>query len=252
MVAAAGTQGSPRVIRFRRAGGRGGADAPRPASSPGPAGAAERNGPGVPHAPGGERGGMADEHAGPPAADVLARAQEGDVEAFAALVRVHEVDVLRLCRRLLGSATEAEDASQETFARAQVALASYDPQRPFRPWLLAIAAHRSVDLLRRRGTERGLFVPDAVDADATEAAGPSPLDLGLRAEQRRRLLEAIEVQPEKYRAPLLLRYYADLDYAAIADALDVSRNQVATLLFRARQRLRAALVDGASASGDVR
>jgi len=195
---------------------------------------------------------MADEHARPPSADVLARAREGDGEAFASLVREHEDDVLRLCRRLLGSAAEAEDASQETFARAQVALASYDPERPFRPWLLAIAAHRSVDLLRRRGTERGLFVPDAVDAEATAGAEPSPLELCLRAEQRRRLLEAIEAQPEKYRAPLLLRYYADLDYAAIAEALDVSRNQVATLLFRARRRLRAALADGGSASEGVR
>jgi len=171
----------------------------------------------------------------------LAKARSGDGEAFGLLVRHYGPDVQRLCRRLLGSAAEAEDASQESFARAHTALASYDPARPFRRWLLAIAAHRAIDALRRRRREARLFEGEALDTDALPDAAPSPLQHGLSAELRSQLLAAIESQPDLYRAPLVLRYYADLEYEAIAEILAVSRNQVATLLFRGRRRLRDAL-----------
>ncbi len=174
----------------------------------------------------------------------LAKARAGDGDAFGLLVRHYAPDVQRLCRRLLGSTAEADDASQETFARAHAALASYDPVRPFRRWLLAIAAHRAIDALRRRRREARLFDSEALDADALPDAGPSPLQHGLSAELRSQLLAAIESQPDLYRAPLVLRYYADLEYDAIAEILSISRNQVATLLFRGRRRLRDAVEQG--------
>jgi RNA polymerase sigma-70 factor (ECF subfamily) len=55
------------------------------------------------------------------------------------------------------------------------------------------------------------------------------------------VLEAIDGLPLKYRVPLVLRYFEELDYEAIADTLDVTRGQVGTLLFRAKRRLRARL-----------
>jgi RNA polymerase sigma-70 factor (ECF subfamily) len=173
----------------------------------------------------------------------LARARAGDGEAFGELSEHYRPDVQRLCRRLLGSDAEAEDVCQESLARAHAALASYDASRPFRTWLLAIAAHRAIDALRRRRREARLFDSEPIDAHAVSDPGPSPLQHGLSAELRTRLLAAIELQPDLYRAPLVLRYYADLDYAAIAEILAVSRNQVATLLFRARARLRDALAE---------
>ena len=74
--------------------------------------------------------------------------------------------------------------------------------------------------------------------------GPSPLQVELDAELRRQILAAIDRLHERYRAPLVLRYYADLDYSAIAEALEVTRNQVATLLFRGKQKLREQLDPG--------
>jgi RNA polymerase sigma factor (sigma-70 family) len=173
----------------------------------------------------------------------LARARAGDGEAFGELARHYRPDVHRLCRRLLGSDAEAEDVCQESLARAHAALPSYDPARPFRAWLLAIAAHRAIDALRRRRREARLFDHEPPDADQHADPSPSPLEHGLSAELRTRLLAAIELQPDLYRAPLVLRYYADLDYGAIAEILSVSRNQVATLLFRARARLRDTLAE---------
>ncbi|MBW2397633.1 MAG: hypothetical protein JRG95_25600, partial [Deltaproteobacteria bacterium] len=64
--------------------------------------------------------------------EVLGRAQLGDRSALTDLYRQYRGDVGRLCGRLLGSQIEAEDAHAEVFLRAQTALASYDPKRPFR------------------------------------------------------------------------------------------------------------------------
>ena len=67
-------------------------------------------------------------------------------------------------------------------------------------------------------------------------------------QERRDVLDALDRLPAKYRLPLVLRYYQDLDYDAIAVILDVSRVQVGTLLHRAKRRLRGEIV---SRSGRV-
>jgi RNA polymerase sigma-70 factor (ECF subfamily) len=170
-------------------------------------------------------------------------AHKGDEEAFGALFGRFEPDVARLCGRLLQSADEARDAAHETFLRARQGFEQYDPQRPFRPWLLAIASHHALDRLRRRQTERDLFQPHADDDTQGTDPAPSPLQGELDAELRRRVLRAIDTLPDRYRAPLLLRYYSELDYEAIAELLDVSRGQVGSLLYRARVLLRTQLAE---------
>jgi RNA polymerase sigma-70 factor (ECF subfamily) len=58
------------------------------------------------------------------------------------------------------------------------------------------------------------------------------------------VLEAIDALPLRYRLPLVLRYFHELDYEGIADVLNLSRGQVGTLLFRAKRRLRQELSGG--------
>jgi len=173
------------------------------------------------------------------------RARSGDGEAFGALFRTFERDVIRLCTHLLGSADEAEDATSEAFLRARRSLDGYDASQPFRRWLLSIAAHHAIDRLRRHATEKRLFHPTEPDVEATPAPGMSPLHGELNAERGRQVRTAVDALPDRYRAPLVLRYYADLDYESIAAQLDISRGQVATLLYRGRQRLRGLLQDAA-------
>ena len=175
-------------------------------------------------------------------AAALAAARAGEPDAFAALYRAPERDVRRLCRRLLGDEAAAEDAAADCFLRVRERIEGYDPARPFRPWLLGIAAHRCVDELRRRARDARLLeqAPEAlVDPSAGEAA--SPLRRVLRAEERTALLAAVDALPERYRVPLVLRHFADLDYAAIGEALGVPGGQVGSLLLRGRRRLREAL-----------
>ena len=71
----------------------------------------------------------------------IARARQGDDEAFAQLVEAYQRPVFNICYRMLGEPAEAEDAAQETFIRAYTRIESYDPKRKFSSWLLAIASH---------------------------------------------------------------------------------------------------------------
>ena len=82
-----------------------------------------------------------------------------------------------------------------------------------------------------------------IRAEDLAAPGPSPLRQAVRAEERESVVRAIESLPEKYRLPLVLRYFSDLDYEGMAGLLGVTRNQVGTLLFRAKRRLRETLAE---------
>ncbi|HEY8121025.1 MAG TPA: sigma-70 family RNA polymerase sigma factor [Myxococcota bacterium] len=153
-------------------------------------------------------------------------------------------DVLRLCRRMLGHAHDAEEARSETFLRAQQAAASWDG-RPLRAWLLGIAAHHCVDRLRRRALEGRLFEASDFEPGDLPAQAPNPLTLLLARERSAQLEAALAALPDKYRAPLVLRFLADQSYGEIAAALGVTDAQVAVLVFRAKAKLRGALVSEA-------
>ena len=182
----------------------------------------------------GERGGM--DQATLEA--VLPRARAGDAAAFAEIYRAFSRRVFGLCRHLLGSAEAAEDATSEVFLRAQRAMNTYNSALPFPRWLLSIAGNYCIDQLRRRRLEARLFVPEEADLAEPAGRGPSPLAGVLTEEKQRAVRTAVEALPERYRAPLLLRYYADMSYEEIGASLRLPRSQVATLIFRAKKELR--------------
>lgn len=170
-------------------------------------------------------------------------AQAGDREAFGEIYRQFSGRVFGLCKKLLGAAAPAEDATSDVFMRTRQALDRYDPARPFDRWLLSIASNHCLNLLRRRSLERRLFA-DTADAGALApaAATDSPLGALSSAEQRQQVRDAVSALPDKLRLPLVLRYDAELSYDEIAAALGISRDHVATLLVRAKQALRHDLV----------
>jgi len=171
------------------------------------------------------------------------RAQAGEAEALASLLEELRPDVLRVCARLLGR-VDAEDAAHEACLRAQERLASYDAGQPFRRWLLSVASNYCVDQLRRRGVEQRLFEPGEADLEALPGRAPSALESLVRSESHAAVQSALDRLDERYRAPIVLRYMAELNYDAIGDQLGLSRAQVATLLFRGKQRLRELLAQG--------
>jgi RNA polymerase sigma-70 factor (ECF subfamily) len=176
--------------------------------------------------------------------DLLERIRSGEGETFGALFGSFGDDVARLCAHLMGSGPDAEDAANETFLRARRGIDAYHHARPFRTWLLSIAAHHCIDRLRRRSREEKIFSPTELDAESLPGNGPAPLGGELGAERRRSVTTAMDALPERYRAPLVLRYFAEQSYTEIAEALALSEAQVGMLLYRARRKLRDILCEG--------
>ena len=172
---------------------------------------------------------------------VAARMLNGDHEAYGELYTEFRPRLLGLCQYLLGSPDDAEDASNEVFVRLPAALKSYDASLPFSRWLTSVAGHYCVDVLRRRRSERRVIEPATADHPEPAASASSPLEELLAQEDQREVREAIAGLPERYSTPLMLRYYGELSYDEIAERLGTSRDNVKTLIFRAKEKLRQAL-----------
>ena len=157
---------------------------------------------------------------------------------FADIYKTHSRRVYSLCRYLLNSAEAAEDATHEAFVRAQLKLSTYNASLPLSSWLLGIASHHCIDVLRRRGVETRVFETDTPENFEPASRGPSPLSEMLASERGEKVRSALSELPERFRVPLVLAYYNELSYDEIAGMLSLKRNHVATLIFRAKQQLR--------------
>lgn len=171
---------------------------------------------------------------------VLERAQGHDSEALAEIYRRYVRRVFGLCRYMLDSRESAEDAASEVFLKLQRSIGSYDGSIPFPRWLLRVAGNQCIDVLRRRQRGRKVIVEREHETAVIETASsePSPLVAVISTEERVQVRDAIAGLPDKYRVPLVLRYYSELSYDEIAQQLDLERNYVAALIFRAKKELR--------------
>jgi RNA polymerase sigma-70 factor (ECF subfamily) len=163
---------------------------------------------------------------------------------FDEIYRTHYRRVFGVCRYLLNSLDAAEDATHEVFLRAQRRLSTYDRSLPFSNWLVGIATNHCIDVLRRRSTERRLFDTNETSDLPAPSAGLSPLGEMIASERGQDVRNALTQLPEKYRVPLVLAFYNEMSYDEIAQALGLGRNNVATLIFRAKQQLRQKLGKG--------
>ncbi len=112
----------------------------------------------------------------------MARAQAGDAQAYAALLAAVLPLLRTIARRRGCSPADAEDAVQDTLLTVHQVRHTYDPARPFRPWLRAIVEHRITDRLRRTARSRRETPLDAIaETIAAPAANLSLHDVALLA-----------------------------------------------------------------------
>jgi RNA polymerase sigma-70 factor (ECF subfamily) len=171
---------------------------------------------------------------------VIERAQSHDDDALAEIYRRYVRRVFGLCRYMLNTRESAEDATSEIFLKLQRFIESYDGSIPFTKWLLRVAGNQCIDVLRRRQRGVKVFVEVEDGAAVIEPASsePSPLGAVISTQERAQVRDAIARLEENYRVPLVLRYYGELSYDEIAHELGLEKNNVATLIFRAKQELR--------------
>lgn len=171
---------------------------------------------------------------------LIERSRRGDHAAYGQLVERYKDAIHRLAFRILRHANDAEDATQEAFVRAYVALDSYNPQYRFYTWLSTIAQHVCFRTLRSRDWRIVSFEPALVKAQRAHVEdGP---EIGLLTRERDEVIRGlVDGLPDKYRQVLILRHWHELSYEEIARVTEVSIAAVKTRLHRARQMLAVSL-----------
>ena len=164
---------------------------------------------------------------------LVQRAQAGDEEAFAMLVRRYQGPIFRTCRRYL-STGDAEDAAQETFVRTFVHLGKIDPERPLLPWLVTVARRLCLDRLRK-------MKPDLKETSEVESEAATAENVVTAREDLRLIARGLADLKPNQREALLLFHLEGMTYAGIAEALGVPMGTVMTLLFRGREQLKSML-----------
>ena len=170
---------------------------------------------------------------------VLERAARGDVAAFGQIVARFERPVYSLVHRLTGDAECARDVTQEVFLKAWKNLSRYDPDRPFAPWFLKLAANLALNAraaARLRKTSRS--TPHAGTSERRGARGTpgAPVDAELRAAVR---TTVADLEP-KY-ACRSCSFTSRASRSRDRDRLDLPHGTVKIRLHRARDVLKETL-----------
>lgn len=181
---------------------------------------------------------------------LLDQCRQGDPEAFARLVDLHEGMVFNLAARLLGDAEEARDLSQEVFLQVYRSLAGFRGASSLKTWIYRIVVNQCRNRRRfwkRRRRDRCFPIEELKPADEMEAKArgeeaPGPLEALERAEQARGVQEALLGLSFEHRVILLLREVEELPCADIASTLGLAEGTVKSRLSRAREALREAVL----------
>ena len=184
-------------------------------------------------------------------AALIRAAQRGDGEAFEQLVRLYDQPVLRLALNLLRSQEDARDVYQEAFLRVYRNLHAFRFDCSFHTWLYRIVSNLCLDQIRKRKVrkeeqsavttadgqvDRFQFLPE-------ERAGVDPQRQYFSSQVNNRIHEVLASLTPRERMVFELRHYQGMRLRSIGEALGTTEEAAKNCLFRATQKMRAALGD---------
>ncbi|HZT70852.1 MAG TPA: sigma-70 family RNA polymerase sigma factor [Terriglobia bacterium] len=170
---------------------------------------------------------------------LIARAQRGDEEAFAALFETHKRRVYSLCLRMIGNPTEAEDLTQEAFLQLFRKISTFRGESAFSTWLHRLAVNVVLMHLRKKGLNQ-------ISLDETENSQGEPIKRDYGDEDRRLvgsidrigLNRAIAELPPGYRTVFILHDVEGYEHNEIAEIMNCSIGNSKSQLHKARLKLR--------------
>ena len=181
-------------------------------------------------------------------AEFVTRAKAGDLDAFEALVSRHEQRVYSLALRMLRHAEDAEDVTQQALLSALEHLGDFRGESSFKSWIMRIASHAALKVIRKRKGLEMISLEGATEASEGSTSIPhpefiadwrqSPSELAHRNEIQQLLDEALSELDDKHRLVFLLRDVEGFSVRETAQALDLSEANTKVRLLRARLRLR--------------
>ncbi|MFJ7700569.1 RNA polymerase sigma factor [Lysinibacillus fusiformis] len=175
-------------------------------------------------------------------AELIARAQQGDKEAYIDLIRIHQQTVEKFAFQCGVHSNDLADVSQEVFVKLYRFLHQFKQDR-FTTWLYKITLNATRDYYRKE--QRELAKEGKLNAQR-QTIFLSAEDDVLLFEEDKLLHNAIQALDEKYRYPIVLYYFHELKYEEIAEVLNISLSTVKVRLLRAKEKLKAALMQEGS------
>ena len=162
---------------------------------------------------------------------LVAGARDGDRASMDSLLRRHHDRIYAICRRLAGNDADAADATQEALIAIVRRLDRFDGRSTFSTWSYRVATNACLDELRRR--KRRPEPSDPADL-SLDSPGPDIAEqLGIQMEVQ----AALDLVPERFRTPVVMRDLADMEYAEISTALGIPAGTVRSRISRGRQAL---------------
>jgi RNA polymerase sigma-70 factor (ECF subfamily) len=172
---------------------------------------------------------------------LVARVQEGDIDALGELYRRYESKVYRTAVAITHDERMAEDILQEVFLRVNRYADSFDQTQPFEPWLYRITVNLSYSWTNKAKRWINSF-QDAIE----RLRAPSKRDperVTESREQRAILRQAIDGLPDSHRVVVVLYYLEGLSVNKVAYALGLPEGTVKSRLYYAREKLKKAITE---------
>lgn len=181
--------------------------------------------------------------------ELIIRSQRGDVAAFEALVKQHQVVAYNVALRILGNPEDAQDAAQEALIKVFKSLGSFKAEAQFSTWLYRIVVNTCNDYLRRERRHTHFSLDQQLETDDGSIGRDVPDESMApeRVHEKRVLQEkvqtAIQALPEQQRTVVVLRDIEGMSYEVIASMLDLPVGTVKSRINRGRDALRQLLAD---------
>jgi RNA polymerase sigma-70 factor (ECF subfamily) len=163
-------------------------------------------------------------------AELVARAQEGERAAMNALLERHYDRLYTICYRIAGDPADAADGCQEALLAIVRGLPRFDGRSAFTTWSYRVATNACLDEMRRKN-RRPLPVEETIEPRDDRPG------LAQQVADRVTVDDLLPKLPEEFRVPVVLRDVAGLDYAEIADALQLAPGTVRSRIARGRRQL---------------
>lgn len=171
------------------------------------------------------------------------RARHNDPKAFETLLKKYRKSVYYMLLKMVNNSDDAEDLTQEAFAKAFSSLAKFDSKYAFSTWLFRIATNNCIDFIRKKRLQTvsidNPYENDDGETMSFDIKDPNlnPNEIMLKKQRKDYLRMAVNNLPAKYKTLVELRYFQELSYDEVAAELGLPLGTVKAQLFRARELL---------------
>jgi len=175
--------------------------------------------------------------------EIAREIQRGNADAIQFLIERYEPKMTRYARKFLFAGDDVKDVVQEVFIRAYVNIQSFDASQRFSPWIYRIAHNIFINELKKKTKERRNFSLFDADTLFPQPVAPERADSDVERKEMRKILDAsLGTLDPKYREPIALYYFEDMDYKAIAEILQVPVSTVGIRIRRGKALLKKNIV----------